>query len=216
MNREPYQIAIVGESGRGKTYSFRNMDSETTGYINLENKPLPFTAKFKYYSRPNNWQECYQKLIEYAKNDDIKTVVLESFSSYIDSVLKTARDTKKGFDVWNFYNDEIGKLLYLLTKYPKDIFITAHPAWVETPEGAVEKRIGVKGNEWNKTGIERDFTIVLFTDAKLSNDNKREYYYILNSDGTTTAKTPPVLFENEELIPNDASKVLEELNKMFN
>lgn len=216
MNREPYKIAIVAESGRGKTYSFRNMDPKTTGYINLENKPLPFVSKFKNYSKPDNWQDTYTKLIEYAKNPEIETVVFESFSAYIESVLKTARETKKGFDVWNFYNDEIGKILYLIKKYPKDIFMTAHPAWVETPAGAVEKRIGVKGNEWNKTGIEREFTIVLFADVKLSNDNKREYYYTLNSDGTTTAKTPPVLFEDQESIPNDAYKVLEEINKMFN
>jgi hypothetical protein len=39
--REAYKIAIVSSSGRGKTYSFRNLDPATTGFINIENKPLP-------------------------------------------------------------------------------------------------------------------------------------------------------------------------------
>ena len=43
------------------------------------------------------------------------------------------------------YNEEIGKLMYIIRRYPKDIFVTAHYEWVENEEGAVEKRIAVKG-----------------------------------------------------------------------
>ncbi|MFW5890991.1 MAG: AAA family ATPase [bacterium] len=145
MKTTPYQILVVGMPGRGKTMSFRNLDPNTTGFINLEKKPLPFINKFKHYSTPNNWQECYQKLIEYAKNSEIETVVFESFSSYVDSLIKTARDTKKGFDVFNLYNTEIGNLQNLFKLYPKNIIVTAHYEWIETPEGAVEKRVSVKG-----------------------------------------------------------------------
>ena len=94
--KQPYQIALVGMSGKGKTMAFRNMDPETTGFVNLEAKPLPFINKFKHYSIPKNWQESYQKLIEFAKNDKIDVVVLDSFSAYVDSLLKTARETKRG------------------------------------------------------------------------------------------------------------------------
>lgn len=99
MSNTPYQFLLVGMPGRGKTMSLRNLNPETTGFINMENKPLPFINKFKFYSTPDNWQECYQKLIEYAKNPSIELVVLDSFSAYVDSLLKTARDTKKGSNV---------------------------------------------------------------------------------------------------------------------
>ena len=79
MARDTYNIAIVGPSGRGKTYSFRNLDPATTGYINEEGKPLPFKNNFKYYCTPNTWSETYDKLIEYAKNDKIQTVVFEVY-----------------------------------------------------------------------------------------------------------------------------------------
>jgi hypothetical protein len=140
-----YQFVIVGTSGKGKTMAFRNMDPVTTGFVNIENKPLPFANKFKHYSTPKDWQETYQTLIEFAKNPEITTVVLDSFSAYVDSLLRTAREIKKGFDVWNLYNEEIGKLMYIIKRFPKTIYMTAHYEWVETEEGAVEKRIAVKG-----------------------------------------------------------------------
>jgi len=92
----PYQFMIVGAPGRGKTYSFRNMNTKTCGFINMEGKPLPFINKFEHYATPNTWQEAYTKLIEFAKDSNITEVVFDSFSTYMDSVMKTARETKKG------------------------------------------------------------------------------------------------------------------------
>jgi len=215
MNKTPYQIALVGMSGRGKTMAFRNLNPESTGFINIEAKPLPFINKFKHYNAPNNWQECYQKLIEYAKDDSIKVVVLDSFSAYLDSLLKTARETKRGFDIWNYYNEEIGKLLFAIKKFPKHIIVSAHYEWVETEAGAVEKRIMVKGKEW-KGMVEKDFTIVHYADMKME-DKKRNYYITLNSDGSSSAKTPPMFIEEgHDAIPNDYHVFIERMNDKLN
>lgn len=215
MNKTPYQIALVGMSGRGKTMAFRNLDPETTGFINMESKPLPFINNYKFYSAPNNWQECYQKLIEYAKEDTIKVVVLDSFSAYIDSLIKQARETKRGFDIWNYYNEEIGKLLFAIKKFPKHIIVSAHYEWVETEAGAVEKRIMVKGKEW-KGMIEKDFTIVHYADMKLE-DKKRVYTIALNSDGTSSAKTPPMFIkDDEDTITNDYNIFIERMDDKLN
>lgn len=210
-NTPNYQIAIVGQSGKGKTMAFRNMNPDTCGFINMERKPLPFVNNFKHYSQPNNWQECYQTLIEYAKNKEITEVVLDSFSAYIDSLLKTARETKKNYDIWNMYNEEIGKLMYVIQNYNKEIFMSAHSANVESESGIEERRIAVKGNEWNKAGIESKFTIVLFTDVKMDPvSGKRKYQLEFNSDGRTSAKTPPMFIEEgEESMQNDAQEFLQ-------
>lgn len=206
----PYQIAIIGPSGRGKTMSFRNLDPDKTGFINIEAKPLPFLNKFKHYCAPSGWQEAYNKLIEYGKNPEIEVVVLESFSAYIESVLKTMRETKKGFDIWSAYNDEIGRLLYMIKKYPKHIFITAHTNSVINDDGASERRIAVKGNEWSNVGVEREFTIVNLAGIR-NIEGKKEYVLYLNSDGRDTSKTPPFIVEKlggVEFIPNDANILL--------
>jgi hypothetical protein len=216
MNNTAYQFALVGMSGRGKTMAFRNMDPETTGYVNMENKPLPFLNTFKHYSTPKDWQECYQKIIEYAKNSSINIIIVDSFSAYIDSVLKTARDTKRGFDIWNYYNEEIGKFLYLIKNIRKNIIVTAHYEWVETDEGAVEKRIMVKGKEW-KGLIEKEFTIVQYADMKID-DKKRKYFIVLNSDGKSSAKTPPMFLDSEDQdqMENDYAPFIIKVNKILN
>ena len=211
----PYQFMIVGSPGRGKTYSFRNMNPETCAFINMDGKPLPFINKFKYYYTPNGWQDAYTKLIEYAKNSEITEVVFDSFSTYTDSVLKTGRETKKGFDVWNLYNEEIAKLMYLFKKYPKDIFVTAHYEWIQNEGGAIEKRIKVKGKEFEGM-VEKDFTIVAFADMRIK-DEKREYYLKLNTDGKDSAKCPPIfLVDEQDTIPNDSNAFLTHVRKILN
>lgn len=211
----PYQIMIVGSPGRGKTYSFRNMNPETCGFINMEGKPLPFINKFKYYSAPNGWQDAYNKLIEFAKDPNITEVVFDSFSTYMDAVLKTARETKKGFDVWNLYNEEIAKLAFLFKKYPKDIFVTAHYEWIQNEGGAIEKRIKVKGKEYEGM-VEKDFTIVTFADMRIK-DEKKEYYLKLNTDGKDSAKCPPMfLVDDSDTIPNDSNAFLQHIRTILN
>jgi len=210
-----YQIALVGASGKGKTMAFRNMNPETTGFINMENKPLPFIDKFKHYSEPIDWKECYQKLIEYAKNDEIQVVVLDSFSAYVESLLKTARESKRGFDIWNMYNEEIGRLLFAIKKYPKHIIVSAHYEWVDGVEGAVEKRIAVKGKEW-KGLVEKEFTIVHYADMR-KDDKKRDYFINLHGEDNDSAKTPLIFTEEgEERIPNDYAPFIERMNDKLN
>lgn len=216
MQREPYQWAIVGPSGRGKTYSFRNLDPKTTGFINLEWKPLPFTNKFEYYKKPNTWSEAYDVLVEFAKNDKIKTVVMESFSAYSDSLLKHSRQVKKGFDIYSYYNEMIGNLLYLIKRYPKDLLITAHVEMVNTEEGVVERRVAVEGQQW-KGKVEKDFTVVAYAGVEQT-EKSREYLLYLSSDGKTSAKTPPDLLETlgGDKVGNDANELIKALDKAFN
>ncbi len=211
----PYQFMIVGSSGKGKTYSFRNMNPETCGFINMEGKPLPFINKFKYYYTPNSWQDAYNKLIEFAKDPNITEVVLDSFSAYMESVLKTARESKKGFEIFNMYNEEIGKLAFIIKRYPKDILLTAHYEWIQSDEGAIEKRIKVKGKEWEGL-VEKEFTIVAYTDTQIK-DGKIIYSLKLNTDGKDSSKCPPIFLKDEEnLIPNDANEFLSHVRNILN
>lgn len=143
VGRDYYKVLLVGSSGKGKTYSFRNMNPNTTGFINVENKPLPYKNKLKYHTRVNTFQEAYDALAEYAKNPEIDTIIVDSLSAYTDLVLAEARRTKKGFEIWSMYNDEIGKLLTRIKRVPKEVFVTAHYEILGI-EGNMEKRVKVK------------------------------------------------------------------------
>ena len=141
--RDYYKILIVGATGKGKTFMFRDMDEKTTGFINVEDKPLPFKNKFKYHTRCTTMASVYQTLVEYAKNTEIKVIVIDSFSAFSDLVLKEARSTKKGFDIWSMYNEEIGRFNSLVKKVEKEVFVTAHYEILNV-EGVPEKRVKVK------------------------------------------------------------------------
>lgn len=144
MERDYYKVLLVGSSGKGKTSSFRNMNPETTGFINIENKPLPFKNKFKYHSRPTTVNDTKTILKSYAENKDIDVIVIDSFSEYVELLLAECRNTKKGFDIWNLYNEEIGKFLKFINSIQKEVFITGHYEILGI-EGNQEKRLKVKG-----------------------------------------------------------------------
>lgn len=209
--RDYYKILIVGSSGKGKTDMFRNMDPDSTGFINVEDKPLPFKNTFKYHKRVTNYQEVISVLIDYAKNPEIKSIVIDSFSAYMDSVLSEARKTKRGFDIWSQYNEEIAKFHQLIKKINKEVFVTGHYEILDV-EGSSEKRIKVHGKE-NEGQVEKHYTIVLYADNKYDENGKAEYFLTCGAPGLS-AKCPRDLFEgNPTKIQNDGKYILDNVIK---
>ena len=214
MNKIPEKILIVSKSGDGKTTSARNLDKNTTGFINAEYKTLPFDKDFKHHSLPTTWEEVYNAMIEFGKNDEIKVVFLDSLSAYLEMLMAYARKTKSGYNIFSYYNEQVSKFLTLIKRYPKTLFITAHYEWVNEEGGVPEKRVKTKGNEW-KSVIEKEFSMVIYGGVEIDAINKqREYRFYLHTDGTNSAKTPPRIFGPEvEYIDNDCQIILNALNK---
>ena len=211
MSRDFYKVAIVSQSGKGKTYAARNMNPLTTGFINVENKPLPFKNTFKHHKRCTSYQEAIDTLIEYAKNDEVKQIVFDSFSAYVDLLLLECRKSKKGFDIWNMYNEEIGKLLNLIKRIPKEIYMIAHYEILGV-ETALEKRIKVKGKEWEGL-IEKEFSVVLFADRKVNEQKKVEAWFDLNLENTSSKCPPEIFGEDVTRIPNDYNFIQQKIEE---
>lgn len=214
--RDYYKILLVSQSGKGKTYSFRNMNPETTGFINVENKPLPFKNKFKYHARPTSIGQVISTFKEYAENPEIKSIVFDSLSAYLDMVLLQARATKRGFDIWSTYNEEIGKVLNFIKSIQKEVFVTAHYEWVSDEGGARERKAKVKGKEW-ESWIEKEFTIVLYGDRSLDKETKEVKAWFDLALENSSSKCPPDIFgEKVFQIPNDSNFVLEKILEFVN
>ena len=209
--KDYFKVLLVGPSGKGKTYTFRNLDKSKTGYINSENKPLPFKNSFQHHARPKSYIDAYNAIIEMGKDSNIECIVLDSFSAYTDSVLLDDRKTKKGFEIWGMYNEEIGKILDLIKRVPKHVFVTAHYEILGI-EGNQEKRVKVKAKEWEGQ-IEKEFTVVLYADSKVNPETKKpDYFYHLFAENTS-AKCPPDLFGDALKIPNDAKQMLDKIEE---
>lgn len=210
-NRDYYKVLLVGASGKGKTYSFKDMDVNTTGFINVENKPLPFKNAFKFHKRINTYQEVLETMVEYARNPEIKCIVIDSFSAYSDLVLQEMRKTKKGFDIWSGYNEEIARFNEYVKKINKEMFVTAHYE-ILALEGASEKRVKVAAKQWEGV-FEKDYTMVLYAENKFNENNKPEYFYSLVGEGTS-AKCPPDIFGPDVMkVQNDCNYILESILK---
>lgn len=207
--RDFYKVLLVSQPGKGKTYSFRNMNPETFGFVNAENKPLPFKNNFKYHERPNDHVEAYNALVKFAKDPKIEAIGFDSFSAWTDMLLAYARTNYKGFDVWNFYNGEIARFLNTLKKVQKEVYITAHYEIIGM-EGTQEKRVKTKGKEWEGV-IEKEFAVVLFGDNRFEDNGKPDYFFRLVEENTS-AKCPPAIFGEEvHKIPNDIKVVHEKI-----
>ncbi len=212
MNKENLKVLIVGASGRGKTFALRNLNPNTTGLINVENKPLPFKNEFKYHFRPTKFIDAYNKLVEFGQNPDINIIVIDSLSAYTDLLLGELRVKYKGFDIWSNYNLEVGKLLDMIKRVPKEVYVTAHYEILGI-EGVQEKRVKVKAKEWEGQ-IEKEFTIVLYIDSKLK-DGKPVYFLNAYQEGTS-AKCPPDLLGKDLLsITNDLGLVSQKINEYY-
>jgi hypothetical protein len=208
VERDYYKVFLVGSSGDGKTYSFRNMNPDTTFFINVENKPLPYKNNYKHHVRCNTSQDVLNAIVEAAKIDYITCIVIDSFSAAVDLALQEARKTKKGFDVWNEYANFISMFNTYVKKVQKEVFVTGHYE-VLNLEGAPEKRIKVKGKEFEGF-VEKDYTMVLYTDKRF-HDGKPDYNFILAAEGTS-AKCPPDIFsEGVYKVQNDSNLVLNKI-----
>jgi ABC-type oligopeptide transport system ATPase subunit len=211
MSKENFKVLLVGGSGKGKTYTARSLDQQTTGFVNAENKPLPFKGNFKYHSRPRNYKEAFDSIVEFAKNPDIEVIFIDSFSAILEFSLVESRKTKKGFDVWNAYNEAISGLIELIKKVPKHVLVNAHYDVIENADGINEKVVKSKGKEW-RGQIEREFTVVLFADSKADDKGKPEYWFNTFQEGTT-AKCPPDLFGGELKVKNDGKFIVEKIKE---
>jgi hypothetical protein len=210
MTRDYYKVLLVSQSGKGKTYSFRNMNKETTGFINVENKPLPFKGNFKYHGKPLAWGGVFAALKAYNENKEIDCIVIDSLSATLDIFLAEAKATKKGFDVYNYYNELVSKFLSEIKKVEKEVFLTAHYEWIQDEGGAKERRVKTQGKTWEGT-IEKEFSLVLYADRKLTDDKKVDAWFDMALDNSSSKCPPDIFGESVFKIPNDSNFVLEKI-----
>lgn len=211
IERDWYKTLLISSPGQGKTYGFRNVNPLTTGFINSENKPLPFTNQFVpvalggTHARPKNYQSVLAAYKKFEDDPNINLIVIDSISATLDMLLEESRTNFSGWDVWNAYNKAIGELATKIKKTEKEVAITGHYEILNI-EGAPEKRLKIKGKEWEGS-FEKEFTIVLYPEIKYKGGKPERYIYKLAAEGTS-AKCPPAIFgEGVYEVDNDFNAV---------
>lgn len=212
-------IAIVGESGQGKSYSLRNVDWETTALIDTELKGFPFDhTKIKHYFPCENHAKVEQAIEWLTKNPGtVKVVIIDSLYMYMEKLIRYCKSVYKGYEIYNNYNETLGTFITSLQKCNFIVVCVCMPELVtltdDLGKNTNQRRIYTYGRE-HEGKLERYFLIVLYTSMRKTPEGKITYNFLTNNDGISSAKCPPHIFgPDKNLIPNDLSLVLKELNK---
>jgi hypothetical protein len=202
----------------------KTMPPGETAIINVENKPLPFPNEdqfpFRFPSKdvvfklPSDVDATIKKCFE---EPAIKYVVIDSFTKYLEMLHKQASETRKGFDIWSYYNAQIGAFLDGIKNCgPRLVILTGIDEIVADmqPNGASinNRRLAVMGRQWEGK-VEKEFTIVLYADARKVGD-KMEYKFLTNTDGVNSAKSPEGMFPQQS-IDNDLKLVCDRVREFY-
>lgn len=220
-------IAVMGESGSGKTTSMQNLDPETTYYIDCDKKGLSWRGWRNHYKTGVNyiandmpaivknllvWLNGKRFLDEKTKRIDtsglkFKTVVIDTINGIM--VAEEMRNVKvNGYGKWTDLAAYIYEIIdYALTmRNDLTVIFVGHSETISDDNGMVFTRLKTNGRKLDKIVVESKFTTVLLAECK---DGR--YVFHTHADHST-AKTPLGAFEEQE-IENDIVKVMEALEE---
>lgn len=221
-------VGIVGQSGTGKSTSIETLNPKETVIINVSNKPLPFKGWKSNYTQgklseganyiSTDVAATIVQALKYISDNrpEIKYVIIDDLQ-YLMSFEFMAKAKEKGFEKFTDIGKNTFDVLNVSRQLRDDLIIFAIYHEESTSENFNPKRkiktIGKLLDD--KITLEGLFTIVFFTEVKIEEDQKPHYYFVTQTDGVTTAKSPRGMFD-ELLIPNDLSLVSAKINEYYN
>lgn len=210
-------ICIMGESGSGKTTSCRNLDPDTTFYIDCDKKGLSWKGWKEQYNedKKNYWVTddpgiVLQLLRGINRSDNashIKTVVIDTINGVM--VAQEMRNLKvQGYGKWTDLAQYVWEIFdFCLTMRPDvTVIIIAHSITDTDDNGIVFTHIRTNGRKLEKIVLESKLTTVLLAECK-----EGQYIFHTRSD-RSSVKAPLGAFDQDE-IPNDITQVLKALEE---
>lgn len=188
-------VLIEGESGTGKSYSIKNFDPEEVGIFEVEKTQLPFQKKFRVAKRAK-----YETIMTVLKEPKLKAYVIDD-SQYLLVNENFDRAKEIGYGKFTEMALHFRNLIHWVNYgLPDDVIVYfLHHTETDTNTGKRKaKTIGKMLD--NQLTVEGCFNIVLETLVE-----NGQYYFITQSDGFSTAKSPEGMFEQK--IPNDLKAV---------
>ena len=172
-------ILILGETGSGKTYSIKDFDTD-----------------FKVAKHAT-----YETIMTVFKNDpQLKTYIIDD-SQYllVNEMFDKAKDS--GYAKFTDIALHFRNLIHFINHHlPDDVFVYfLHHTETDSNTGKIKAKTVGKMLD-NQLTVEGCFNIVLLCSVEGT-----EHYFITQSDGYTTAKSPEGMFDIR--IPNDLKAV---------
>ena len=189
-------VLILGESGSGKSYSIKNMDADSVGIFAVEKGLLPFKNKgFKVAKNAT-----YSMIMGALQKPQLKRYVIDD-SQYlmVNEFFDRAKDT--GYQKYTDIGLHFRNLVHHINQNLADDVIVyfLHHTELDSNTGKVKAKTVGKMLD-NYLTLEGCFNIVLQAVAE-----GKDHYFITQSDGSNTAKSPEEMFNVK--IANDLAYV---------
>lgn len=196
-------VLVLGESGSGKTYSIQNFDVNEVGIFSVEKSRLPFRKKFKVAKNAT-----YPMIMKALAKPALKTYVIDD-SQYLLANEMFDRAQESGYSKFTDIALHFRNLIHFINKdVPDDVIVYfLHHTELDSNTGRTKAKTVGKMLD-NQLTVEGCFSIVLLCVAEGT-----EHYFITQSDGFTTAKSPAEMFETR--IPNDLKAVDDAIREYY-
>jgi len=209
---------IIGESGRGKSRSIKNLDPKETVVIKAIEKPLPFKSKdWKRLNKENPTgsiitTDSYVTIVaamDAAVNKYNKKIIVIDDAQYIMANEFMRRSSEVGFSKYTELAEHFWKIITEANALPDDIrvYILSHED--EDQNGNIKaKTIGKLLDE--KINITGMATIVL----RAIRNSDGEYLFQTQNSGRDVCKSPEEMFD-KDYIENDLKYVDEQIKDYY-
>ena len=195
-------VLILGESGSRKSTSLRNFEPTEISIFNVAGKPLPFRKKL-----PKATVSDYGKIMAGMQKSDKKSFAIDD-SQYLLCFEMFSHAKETGYQKFtdmalNFYT----LIKFVIDRLPDDVIVYfLHHTETDANGKLKAKTVGKMLDE--KLTVEGLFSIVL-----LCQTDGTRHYFVTQSDGFTTAKSPMDMFDLE--IDNDLKFVDTKIREYF-
>jgi hypothetical protein len=188
---------IIGESASGKSSTMRNCDPKALAIFNVADKPFPFKQKFPMVIATTDVNQIVATL---KRNTTNMYVIDDSQYLLVNEFFDRAKEA--GYQKYTDMALNFRNLIHDINrKAPDDVvFYFLHHTEFDSNSGKVKaKTVGKMIDQY--LTLEGCFDIVL-----LAQTDGKEHYFITQSDGYTTAKSPAGMFPDVK-IDNDLKLV---------
>lgn len=207
-------VLIEGESGSGKSRSLKNFKPGEISIFNVAGKPLPFknngiaVRSVERLMRTSGIANRYDVITKAIKDSKTKAFAIDD-SQYLLAFDSFDKAKEFGYGKFtdmavSFYN----LIKFVINDLPSDV-IVYFLHHVELTDGGKYKAKTIGKMLDNQLTVEGLFSIVLFCTA-----DENHHYFITQSRGISTAKSPEDMFDDE--IENDLKFVDTKIREYWN
>lgn len=214
-------IAIMGDSGAGKTYSIKSLDPSEVTVFSCKKNRLPFAGSYTVIKVTDKTdgkgcvtESAYQQIKEMLGKSQRKILVIDDSTFLLkneqqrNTGIKLVNDKVNGFRMYEALGYHFKDLVdFILDSLPDDVFVVLMHH-IERDETTGKIKTEVVGKKLLDSLIEKSCDVVLLAEVE-----NGEHYFLTESCSYATTKSPEGMYPPR--IPNSLKAVIDGYKKYY-